>query len=408
MESSTLPVEVGITAAATVPFVPSSMTPDFISGSGLRTRHPTERFVISDSSHDLNANGIDDEVTSVIRSSMPPPPILTAAIATTIIAGATSAPVHESGVRQVQPSIFRDSASLSMAEDDVAGPSQPVGIELSAGSFYVSQDMDPETLRQVYIPKWNVINDSVLDDPDVYREAEAAEAIHLSGQIADVEAVEATRVNELKDLKEKEADLEGRDLSNLQLSCDELSVKASSLEFEKEKLVDQVSALETTCSGLYLDAELMRMALHLDEEFYPCYLTTIAGQKWILSRRLRLVVMKCLQSPEYLAALGGAIGFAAYDPATEENYVAAVNALRAVDFPFLAQLASHKDSSMSDLMDLLCLEGPAAEAPEAEQLQPLLDQTYAFPNHRLQISAEFSTLWLLMPGSYSCAAIAGT
>ncbi|GKD04619.1 hypothetical protein Tco_1179593, partial [Tanacetum coccineum] len=169
LESSTLPVEVGITAAATVSFVTSSMTPDFISGSGLRTRHPTERFVISDSSHDLNANGIDDEVTSVIRSSMPPPPILTAAIATTIIAGATSAPVHESGVRQVQPSIFRDSASLSMAEDDVAGPSQPVGIELSAGSFYVSQDMDPETLRQVYIPKWNVINDSVLDDPDVYR-----------------------------------------------------------------------------------------------------------------------------------------------------------------------------------------------------------------------------------------------
>ncbi|GJY76893.1 hypothetical protein Tco_0482009 [Tanacetum coccineum] len=76
-----------------------------------------ERFAISlDSSHDLTANATDDKVTSVIK----------------------------------------DSASPSMAEAYIAGLSQPVGTELSAGSFYVSQDMDPETLRQVYIPKWNV------------------------------------------------------------------------------------------------------------------------------------------------------------------------------------------------------------------------------------------------------------
>ncbi|GJX92007.1 hypothetical protein Tco_0345333 [Tanacetum coccineum] len=135
----------------------------------VETRHPAVRFVISESSHDLNANAIDDEVTSVIRSSMPPPPVLTEAIATTIIAGATSAPVHESGAGQVQPSIFRDFAFPSMAEEDIADPSQPIGTELLEGNFYVSQDIDPDTLRQVYIPKWNVINDSILDDPDVCR-----------------------------------------------------------------------------------------------------------------------------------------------------------------------------------------------------------------------------------------------
>ncbi|GKF87460.1 hypothetical protein Tco_0258337, partial [Tanacetum coccineum] len=133
LESSTLPVEVGVTATTTVPFVTSSVTPDSILETGLRARHPAERFVISsDSSHDLNVNATDDEVTSIIRSFMPPPLVLTVAGATTIIAGATSAPVHESGVGQVQPSIFRDSASSSMAEADVAGPSQPVGTELSA------------------------------------------------------------------------------------------------------------------------------------------------------------------------------------------------------------------------------------------------------------------------------------
>ncbi|GKF39040.1 hypothetical protein Tco_0119101, partial [Tanacetum coccineum] len=197
------------------------------------------------------------------------------------------------------------------------------------------------------------------------REAEATEAILLRGQVAVVEAAEAAQASELNGLKEQNAVLKGQiaaleflavskdadlassnaqvskvtqDLSNLQLSCDELSVKASSLEFEKDKLVDQVSALETTCSDLRneaiwyklfkdqieavqdvqvkvlsdrvaeLDAKLMRMALHLDEEFYPHYLTTIAGRRWILSCGLRLVVMKCLQSPKYLAALGGVIG----------------------------------------------------------------------------------------------------
>ncbi|GJV71193.1 hypothetical protein Tco_1491188 [Tanacetum coccineum] len=102
LESSTLPVEVGVTAAATVPFVTSSVTPDSIFGTGLRTRHPTERFVISsDSSHDLNENDTDDEVTSIVRSSMPHPLVLTAIVSTTIIAGATSTLIHKSGVRQV-------------------------------------------------------------------------------------------------------------------------------------------------------------------------------------------------------------------------------------------------------------------------------------------------------------------
>ncbi|GKF69056.1 hypothetical protein Tco_0198735, partial [Tanacetum coccineum] len=110
----------------------------------------------TDSSHDLTANATDDEVTSVIKSFMPPPPVLIATIATTITACVTSALVYGSDAGEFQPSIFRDSASPSVVEADIAGLSQPVGTKLSAGSFYVSQDMDPETLQNVYIPKWNV------------------------------------------------------------------------------------------------------------------------------------------------------------------------------------------------------------------------------------------------------------
>ncbi|GKF15882.1 hypothetical protein Tco_0057344 [Tanacetum coccineum] len=103
-----------------------------------------------------------------------------------------------------------------------------------------------------------------------------------------------------------------------------LIVKASSLKAERDRLVDQVSLLEGTCSRLHdevlgyklfkeqievvqdehvkvlsdrvagLEVELMGMALYLDEEFYPRFLTIIAGRRWIINCGFRLVVMKCL------------------------------------------------------------------------------------------------------------------
>nr|GEU94061.1 hypothetical protein [Tanacetum cinerariifolium] len=142
LDSNTLAVEVGVTATVTIPFVTSFVTPtpdresdgctDSITGPNLRTQHPAERFVISlDSSYHSSANAVDDEVTSIARSSMLPPSLLTAAIATTIIVGTTSASVHEPCTRPVQCSIFRDSASPSTAKENIASPSQPAGAEVS-------------------------------------------------------------------------------------------------------------------------------------------------------------------------------------------------------------------------------------------------------------------------------------
>nr|GEX41819.1 hypothetical protein [Tanacetum cinerariifolium] len=45
----------------------------------------------------------------------------------------------------------------------------PVGTKLYADSFYISKDMDSETLHKINVPKWNVLNESALDDPDMCR-----------------------------------------------------------------------------------------------------------------------------------------------------------------------------------------------------------------------------------------------
>nr|GFA93161.1 hypothetical protein [Tanacetum cinerariifolium] len=189
LDRSTLAAKVGVTAAETVPFVTSSVT--------LTSEHEG-----------------DVEDTSIVRSSISPPPVMTAAVAATAIAGTFSAFVLGTGTEPVIRSLFTDFASPSAAEPDTAGPS---------------------TIRRIYVPKWNVINDSALDDPELCRimidqlalpksffyeapylmlvnkrlklqphraEAEATEAIRLCSQVSVVEASEATRVNELNSLKE--------------------------------------------------------------------------------------------------------------------------------------------------------------------------------------------------------------
>ncbi|GJX91432.1 hypothetical protein Tco_0344758 [Tanacetum coccineum] len=170
---------------------------------------------------------------------------------------------------------------------------------------------------------------------------------------------------------------------------------------------EQMRALSEHVAAINYD--LLEMVLHMDAEFYPRYLTTIAGQRWILSRGLRLVLAKCLSYLEYLSAMGEAIGHAidkgmqdglvagiehgtagrsitnvdAFNPSVEGDFVAAINALQGVSFPLLAQLEANKDASMADIVDLLRLEGPAAETSKAGQLQPSLDQLMILI-HRLE------------------------
>ncbi|GKA25428.1 hypothetical protein Tco_0711537 [Tanacetum coccineum] len=228
------------------------------------------------------------------------------------------------------------------------------------------------------------------------KEAEAVEAIRLRGQehnstleeeksvlerkVVALESANATKVAELASLTAQTAKLT-QDLSELGLSCDELSVKASSLEVERDRIIsqdEQVKVLSDMVAGL--DAELMGMALHLDEEFYPRFLTTIAGRRWILCRGLRLVVVKCLQSPEYLAALGGAIGHA-IDKGMQDGLTAGIDHGKAGKG--LVDVAAYNPSAEANMSSLQMSFGLAAEFPEANQLQPSPEQLM-LPIHHLE------------------------
>nr|GEY97837.1 transposase (putative), gypsy type [Tanacetum cinerariifolium] len=217
--------------------------------------------------------------------------------------------------------------------------------------------------------------------------------------------------NEKGSLDEKVAELQSS-VSTKDLEFKELSAALSFLWSQNDGLVDQVHKLEATCFGLRgqvsgyerlkeqiekfqdaqmnivndivanLDADLLEMDLYLEEKFYPNLLNTISGQRWLLTHGLRLAVVKCLNSQEYLSALGVSISRAikkgmqdelsagidhgkasrsledvvTYNQSAKAEYASTIKRLREVDFPLLVELKSYKDTSIADVMDLLYLE----------------------------------------------------
>ncbi|GKF92573.1 hypothetical protein Tco_0279292, partial [Tanacetum coccineum] len=54
--------------------------------------------------------------------------------------------------------------TLVLPTSDVGGSSQPEMSEESADSFYETAALNSEDAKRWYIPRWNITNDSLLDD----------------------------------------------------------------------------------------------------------------------------------------------------------------------------------------------------------------------------------------------------
>ncbi|GJZ64938.1 hypothetical protein Tco_0621634 [Tanacetum coccineum] len=272
------------------------------------------------------------------------------------------------------------------------------------------------------------------------KEAEAAKAIRLRAEASNFETVEKSLRDETNSLKEgnailekernaldvKVTDLEASAMSK-ERELTDLNVMVTSVKSQNDNLADR---LEISSSGLQekvtvyencmeelkkfqddrmkivedkfnkLYTDFVEMALHLEEKFYPHLLTTISGRRWLITQGMKLAIIKCMNSPEYLFALRAAIGKAiekgmqdglsagitydkegrvltdvvAYNPSAEIDYISALQQLQNVNFPLLAELKSNKDASIESVMNILRLEGPLADKLGLDELQPNVDQ----------------------------------
>nr|GEW72433.1 hypothetical protein [Tanacetum cinerariifolium] len=305
---------------------------DSMSGLNLRTCPPSKRYVIS--SDDSYHSDSCSEVNFFARSTVADTPVMT--IATTIAVVASVVQVSKDKTRSGNLETFGDFASVGGGNVNAVGSSKLNEPTTSLDSFYAFQDLDSETLHNIYVPKWKVTNDSVFDDQYVCRDfterldppalfsqlrsmdydqlyiefnvgatqSEAAEAIHISSQLYVVEAVNVAKSTELRDLKERNFALEGEKdalsekVATLESMTTSKKTELASLTPQRDRLADQRSSLKSafklfeermeamqdeqaTVLGnrvAELDAQLLEMAAHLDEEFYPRFLTTISGR----------------------------------------------------------------------------------------------------------------------------------
>ncbi|GKC33598.1 hypothetical protein Tco_1045982 [Tanacetum coccineum] len=341
----------------TLPFVTSSVsaTPereeedhtDSLAGANLRTIGAPQRFVISsDSSHHFGTNIAEAEVDSFIRPSVP---LMT--MTTTVTSSAD--PTTTAKDKFVESSIFGDGSSFR-ADHTVGGFFGLTGSDFIVGG-----------IRTVVNP-----------DTDIQKVAE----VRMRAEFNIREKRRLSAVVEEKNLLLKTKDEEVADLdvvvTSVKFHNDNLTDQVHKLEASSAVLQDKVTAYDNLIGQLEkremneklnkLDADLVELALHLEERFYPHLLTTISGRRWLLTHGLELAIAKCLNFTEYLSSL------CRKDYLPESSM--ARQRLQSVNFSLISELKSNKDASIDTIMNLLRLEDSLAERLDLDESHPYVDQ----------------------------------
>ncbi|GJV29491.1 hypothetical protein Tco_1385939 [Tanacetum coccineum] len=280
---------------------------------------------------------------------------------------------------------------------------------------------------------------------------DSAEVIQLRDQVSCLEASECSLRGEVTSAKDHNVLLEQECNSlKLKVTCLEstmaekdhelfdLGASSSSLKSQNQSLVNQVHELEISSADLRakldvyegslrqleefqdnllgplrarlaeIDADFTRCYMRFQESFHPYLVNVVAGRRWLLTHGIKLLVVKCLNSNEYMEALGHAFGRAiekgmqeglaagiengqagrcltdleAYIPSAEDDFNSAIHALRDLDFPLLQELSNKKDASTWDVMDLLRLDDVVAETLGMTDLQPDVSQLMVPVHHK--------------------------
>ncbi|GKB19937.1 hypothetical protein Tco_0853860 [Tanacetum coccineum] len=203
------------------------------------------------------------------------------------------------------------------------------------------------------------------------KEAEATKAIRFCAEASKFEAVEKSLQVEVEALKEHNTTLV------LQEKVTVYEDYMSQLErFQDEKM----KVVNDKFDKLYTD--FIEITLHLEERFYPHLLTTIADRRWLPTYDMELAVAKCLNSSEYLSALGAAIG-KAIEKGMQDGL--AVGITHGKEGRVLADVAAYnpsaEDSSVETLMNILRLEETLAKRLGLNKSLPHVDQLMDLVHH---------------------------
>ncbi|GJX23462.1 hypothetical protein Tco_0227907, partial [Tanacetum coccineum] len=355
---------------------------DSVTGPNLRTIGSSERFIISsDSSHHSSINAAKVEVDSFTRSATPLS-VMTEAVVSTSIASAPSIPVPEAAANIFLHSWmdytywFTECKVLGFARQACLNAKVRMRTEYCLNE---RRRLEFECKRQADLLKVSVVEAAEkvhADELDALKQNSVAledENDSLNGKITELQSSVSAKDLELKDFNVTVSSLKSQndDLVDQVCACiGDYMFQPSDQVSGYERLKEQIEEFQDARINIVndkvakLDADLVEMALYLEEKFYPHLLTIISGRRWFLTCGLKLAVVKCLNLPEYLTALGAAISRAiekgmqsglsagidhgkegrrladvvAYNPAAEADYNSALQRLCEVDFPLIQSI----------------------------------------------------------------------
>ncbi|GKC04162.1 hypothetical protein Tco_0995772 [Tanacetum coccineum] len=395
-----------------------------------------------DSSHHSGTNVVEAEVDFLIRSSAPV--MTTVTIVTPTVdtaAGAKEKPV--------EPSLFGAASSSAGGTDPTPGGfSDLTGSDFIVGGIrtVISPDTNLQKVADVRMrAEYNIKEKrrlkSVAEERAELFKVREKEVEDLKAQLLLKEAEAAE--DDVKALKECNASLEReRDALDVKVTrlealamgkereLTDLNAQLAFVKSHNDSLVDQVHELEVSSSGLqeklssyenltkwlkeFQDAQLkivndkfdklyadfVEMALHLEEKFYQHILTTISGRRWLLTHGMKLVIIKCLDSPEYLSALGAEIG-KAIEKGMQDGLAAGIT--HGKERMELTDVAAHNPSAEVDYVSALQqLQDPLVERLGLSELQPHVDQLMVLIHRSLdQVVLGASALLLALDVSSS-------
>ncbi|GKC86098.1 hypothetical protein Tco_1141815 [Tanacetum coccineum] len=265
--------------------------------------------------------------------------------------------------------------------------------------------------------KWR----SLAEEKDILLEAKDKEIEDLKSKLlkAKEESVEVAQLRaQVFGLEATENSLRGKVASTkehnvlLEQECDSLKLKVTSLESTIGEKDHELSDLGASSSSLKSQNQSLVNHVHELEisstdlreklEMYE------GRRRWLLTHGMKLLLVKCLNSTEYIEALGHAFGRAiekgmqeglaariehdqagrcltdleAYIPSAEADFNSAIRDLRDLNFPLLQELSNKKDASTWDIMDLLRLDDVVAKTLGMTDLQPDVSQLMVPAHHK--------------------------